>query len=179
MIPKYIASAFPLDVRGRGDGYTDRVTMGGVTADGLVAIVRGTDSYVVKLRAEPDVLEVRCTCPYAIDNGVCKHIWATLKRADAEGKLSPILQTAGREAKIVDASGPFGEPRSAERATTPQLPEWKSLLDAARRQMAQAPAESESTTWPADRRIVYIVDLSATWTGGIKIDLAQIRAMAA
>jgi superfamily II DNA or RNA helicase len=174
VIPKHIASAFPLDVRGRGDGYTGRVTIEGATPEGLVATVRGTDSYAVKLRAEPDLLEVRCTCPYAIDNGICKHIWATLKKADAEGTLGPILETAGREAELIDASGLSDAARPIERATAP-LPEWKALLDSARRQMAQVPAEPESTTWPADRRIVYIVDLSAMWTGGIKIDLATER----
>src|SRR4051812_26317161 len=52
------------------------------------ARVRGTRDYTVELFREPDAIEAGCTCPYFADaRGACKHIWATLLLAEAEGYL--------------------------------------------------------------------------------------------
>jgi hypothetical protein len=207
VIPKRIVSAFPTDVRGRGDAYfsSRRVKIGPADPGALTAIVKGTTGYVVKLRAEPEILEASCTCPYAADNGVCKHIWATLKQADAEGKLDPMLQTAGRNVELVDKrlvdfdqelydddADPLAfdkerirpreatpraslPPRPPAKPAVPQPPEWKALLDRARMEMAQLPTTRAPHVWPADRRIVYIVDLTITWSAGLTVELATER----
>ena len=91
MIPRSISAAFPADVRQRGDEYfsSRRVTISRADPPSLTALVRGTTGYVVKVHAHPHVILGGCTCPYAGDNGVCKHQWATLRQADADGALSP------------------------------------------------------------------------------------------
>lgn len=175
MIPRHIAASFPPDVRARGDQYFSerRVIISCAGPAALTALVRGTTGYVVELRAEAGLLIASCTCPYAGDNGVCKHIWATLRQADTERKLDPIMLTAGPRAELSTPSDVFAQPPRTQRP--PATPEWKSLLDTARRQMAQLPPRDATppATWPADRRIVYIVDLAASrYAAGVVVELA-------
>ncbi|MGH7619728.1 MAG: SWIM zinc finger family protein, partial [Gemmatimonadaceae bacterium] len=183
MIPRRIAAAFPTHVRDRGDKYfaAGRVTMGHVTGETLTSIVRGTERYIVDVRAEPGVVVARCSCPYAADNGVCKHIWATLLRADAAKQLDGILSSAGQDASFAAGTEVIDFATRGSRATrqrampkTP-VPPWKTLLDSAHRQMVQAPSKDPAPSWPADRRIVYIVDFSASWAGGIAVEVATER----
>ena len=97
MIPRRITAAFPADVRSRGERYFSSgnvlITRSGPT--GLTALVRDITAFVVELHAEPDLLSVSCTCSFAADYGICKHIWATLRQAHAEGRLERLLSTTG------------------------------------------------------------------------------------
>jgi hypothetical protein len=198
VIPRSISAAFPPDVRQRGDEYfsSRRVTMGRTDSSSLTALVRGTTGYVVKVHAYPDVIVGSCTCPYAVDNGICKHQWAALRQADADGSLDALLGAVGhtREPYEPIAIGDSGDDFTGERTSRrerhrngppsrtspkkpakPSPPEWKTLLDTARVQMAQLPPDSDGKIWPADRRIVYIVDLTSTWAGGVTVELATER----
>lgn len=195
MIPRRVAASFPPDVRARGDQYFSgrRVRILRAVSDELVSIVTGTIGYTVELRAEPDLLSASCTCPYAADNGICKHIWATLRQADLERKLDVLLLTTGQNPDFDTTSGydfddeppsdvafaGEAESRAAPPSRFPaRPPEWKSLLDAARRQMANQPSRDavRDNAWPADRRIIYIVDLPAMQnTAGIVVELATER----
>lgn len=65
-------------------------------------------------------------------------------------------------------------PHASATAAHPS-PRWKVILDNARRDMKHAPPVSPATdpVWPHDRRIVYIVDMIASYsTIGIPIELA-------
>jgi superfamily II DNA or RNA helicase len=174
VIPRHIAAAFPADVRARGDQYFSerRVVTGRLSSTVVTAIVRGTVGYSVQLRATPGLLAASCTCPYAADNGICKHIWATLRQADTERILDSLVATAGPRADFMTPGDVSGQ---SPRSQRPQPSEWKSLLDGARRQMTQQPARDAvpPAAWPADRRIVYIIDLAASrYAPGIVIELA-------
>ena len=57
-------------------------------ADQITATVRGTRRYTVHLHhVGGDEYEFDCTCPYFIEHNECKHIWATLLAAEAQGHL--------------------------------------------------------------------------------------------
>src|SRR5262249_31611674 len=125
---------------------------------------------------------------------------ATLRQAEHDHQLGPLLGTSGRSPELLqraawqevgeevssDANAPWTARDDSRRPATPPkqppatrdrpaAPEWKSILDDARRQMAEMPLETERKTWPADRRIIYIVDLTATMLGGIRVELATER----
>ena len=54
----------------------------------VVAKVRGTSKYRVRLRMRGSKLLASCTCPYFSPQGEpCKHLWATLLLAEARGLL--------------------------------------------------------------------------------------------
>jgi superfamily II DNA or RNA helicase len=59
------------------------------------------------------------------------------------------------------------------------IPDWKRALDRARHQMRHAPSparDAGAATLPADRRLVYIADLDATWQSpGLVIDIGTER----
>ncbi len=65
------------------------------------ATVRGSRSYDVKLSREHDAIEAWCTCPYCEDYfEPCKHIWATLLAAEAEGYLAGRRQANGAASDV-------------------------------------------------------------------------------
>jgi superfamily II DNA or RNA helicase len=80
-------------VRSRGQSYFSkgRVTLMSARPNEVVARVRGTAKYRVRVRLRGMKLLASCSCPYFSPQGEpCKHLWATLLLADARG----FLQTA-------------------------------------------------------------------------------------
>src|SRR4051794_27631357 len=75
--------------RGRAYFHKGRVPITGAKAGEIVvAKVRGTESYRVKLRVRGGRLHASCTCPYFGPEGEpCKHLWATILAADARSLL--------------------------------------------------------------------------------------------
>ena len=77
-------------VRSRGQSYfvKGRVTVMAARPGEVVAKVRGTSKYRVRLRMRGSKLLASCTCPYFSPQGEpCKHLWATLLLAEARGML--------------------------------------------------------------------------------------------
>ena len=108
MIPKQIQSLFPPSVRARGEDYFTgrRVQLLEHTGRFVGARVSGTDDYAVTVEADPGRIDVSCTCPFAHENGVCKHQWATLREADRLGRLQPLLNVAGSHPEITAGGEP-------------------------------------------------------------------------
>jgi superfamily II DNA or RNA helicase len=121
-------------------------------------------------------------------------MWAALRQADAEQKIQPLMRIAGPRAEFrprnervaVDAAeslddfvadeDEFGEPAMPKRSGP--VPEWKTLLESAGRQMSSSAANyaSPASAWPADRRLVYIIDIPASrHSAGIVVELAMER----
>jgi hypothetical protein len=191
VLPRYIIAAFPPDVRARGDEYfsSRRVRITRATRPALSALMKGPHGYLVQLGAKLHRLTASCSCPYAADYGVCEHIWATLRQADAEQKIQPLLGVAGARAEfwpkndgaVVERGEPTdvsGATPSVERARP--TPEWRTLLSAAGRQMSGAPylggGGGSYAAWPDDRRLVYIIDVPASrHSAGIVVELAMER----
>jgi hypothetical protein len=179
MLPTHLARHFPADLRGRGDDYfaSRRVLITRTDAAGLTALVRGTVGYVVQFTAEPALLTGDCSCPHAAENGICKHLWATLRQADADGLVDQLVRTAGARFEFIALVGGALED-AAERARPQRAaptPSWKSMIEDARGETARADAlaPARSPEWPANRRIVYIVDIPASVRAqGLPIELA-------
>src|SRR5438105_9250255 len=86
-----LAPQFTKSVRHRGEEYyrRDQVRIERSSETELCARVRGSQIYSVELKFREGSLSVWCDCPYFVDNGVpCKHLWATILAAEAQGSLS-------------------------------------------------------------------------------------------
>ncbi len=199
MIPHQFARLFPVDVRSRGDAYAARRRVRIVAADyrAIAAVVRGTSDYLVDVVASRGEVVIACTCPYAADWGVCKHGWAVLRQTDANGTLAALLASAGVKPAFRAEPGPEpadgAEPHDAaldgwndaqwfNARTSPNAPphpkshppQWKRILDSAQQQMRYIdPVQPRAdATWPNERRLLYIVDLDATWhADGVVVNL--------
>jgi superfamily II DNA or RNA helicase len=125
---------------------------------GVSALVSGgsPSPYEVELdwtRAEEGAVDAYCSCPRYADGSLCKHVWATILAADAQG-LAPRLATRTNlvvmhEGELEEDAGdwrgaspaeapsylaPFGrpEPGTPSRKPPSQPAPWKQLLGPAR-----------------------------------------------
>ena len=167
-IPPELSATFPSDTRDRGRQYYHRgvVRITSVDDRGILATVRGGEVYHVQLTQDAHGQFVHeCSCPAWASYGVCKHVWATLLAADAQRLLrfdgKPRTRSAGPGAiKPPDLS-------------------WKRKLRRIRDRVPVQDATMTDWRFPADRRIVYVVDLAATrqYQRGLVVDLATQRRM--
>src|SRR6478609_5059327 len=90
-IAQKVAREFADGVRARGQSYfaKGRVAITSAKAGEIVvAKVKGTEPYRVKLRVRGGRLHASCTCLFFGPQGEpCKHLWATILAADARGLL--------------------------------------------------------------------------------------------
>ena len=90
-ITQKVAREFREAVRDRGLVYFNkgRVAITASSPGEVVARVRGTDKYKVRVRLRGIKLIASCSCPYSGSNGgaPCKHLWATVLAVDARGLL--------------------------------------------------------------------------------------------
>src|SRR5262245_26654381 len=86
-LASYLRDQVSRSTRTKGEEYLalGRVTRVKVDGETLHATVQGARFYDVWLTLDQRRVTVRCTCPYFTDTAtVCKHIWATILRADEE-----------------------------------------------------------------------------------------------
>src|SRR5205809_6204768 len=85
-----LASYFNIKIRERGEQvYHDHlVTIKEGSEAEVAAEVQGAHLYEVGLVWEEGALTGWCDCPYFDENGACKHLWAAILAAEAEGHLS-------------------------------------------------------------------------------------------
>lgn len=137
-------SRFDGQTRARGDAYQreGRVEIRGVEAGSVFARVRGTSVYsvdvdVLMAGAEPPEVITDCSCPYAQDGWMCKHIWAVLRQIDLSGILVPPPRAVMVDlADMVEVDDlPFDGPLSSEipsrrggSAASPRLSGWRRAL---------------------------------------------------
>ncbi len=122
MLSANLTSLVSKRTRERGRDYfaSRRVTLVRGDAWHVDATVQGSRSYDVKLSREQDEIEAWCTCPYCGDYfEPCKHIWATLLAAEAEGYLEG---DSGRSARHLTLDAPYSadEPEVEERYDAPR-----------------------------------------------------------
>ena len=139
-IAQKVARNFSDAVRSRGQSYfvKGRVSVMAARPGEVVAKVRGTSKYRVRLRMRGSKLLASCTCPYFSPQGEpCKHLWATLLMAEARGLLqsAPVFPV-----QLVTES-----PR---RSSTVGLPEMSN-----HRESIWSPATGALRTWAWDRSI--------------------------
>src|SRR6516162_965223 len=130
-----VARNFSDAVRSRGQSYflKGRVTVIAARAGEVVARVRGTSKYRVRLRMRGSKLLASCSCPYFSPQGEpCKHLWATLLLAEARGLLqSPpvfpvhlVTESPRRTSTpgLPETTGELGPDRERERQREPLGP---------------------------------------------------------
>lgn len=125
----------------RGEGYAidGRVELTAANGDRLFARIQGTETYRVALAGSGRKVEAACTCPYAADFGLCKHIVAlalvaevstpedlapfaariarvreSLVARDAAALTELIVDAAARYPDLLDELDPDGAPESDE-----------------------------------------------------------------
>ena len=99
---------FDVQVQARGVQYfrEGRVRLGSVINRVLEVTVRGTSGeYAVLLdwsKARDGIVEVDCDCPHFHSGQLCKHLWATILAADAQG-FGPPSGKASLSVVAIDA----------------------------------------------------------------------------
>src|SRR5213593_1324787 len=201
MIPADLSRCFTHASRARGEQYVAGRRIHLAPPEPLVvrAVARGTVAWLVTLDARDGLLRMTCSCPFAEDRGFCKHLWGTLRIADNQGLLKPLLEAAG--GAFIESSGSdelaaedpeldlveldallypdeeregVGNTKAAARtpAKTPEPP-WRSVLEIVRRNAQYEPPLRPTSEWPSDRRLIYLADAAASKTAdGLVIELA-------
>ena len=177
-----LAKEFSTSSRNRGDEYfrLHRVKIRTGSSAELSALVQGSEPYEVLLKLSGSKLAISCGCPYFLDQGQnCKHLWAAILAADEQGHLSDATAANGttlnREESIDQASsGLFPAPIRIIRAhqaapaikppPLPPPPAWKTQLG--RIAKVAASYRKEVSPWPAEKEIIYVLDVAASQAAG-------------
>ena len=198
MIPAELSGAFTHGARARGERYVAerRVQLLECAEPLLVhAIAQGSAPWMVMLDARGEGMAMSCACPFAMDRGYCKHLWATLRMADEQRLLKPLLDAA-RGLYLEQSGDEEGQPLTIEepstwdalldpdaqdrpkappapKRTSGAAPAWRRALeDAQRNARYEAPAAA-AADWPNDRRLIYLADIGASRSAdGLVIELA-------
>jgi len=176
VIPGQLQDLFRPGVRARGEEYfaQRRVRIVTATTRVLEARVAGGVQYLARLEASRGLIRLSCTCPYALENGVCKHQWATVREGERKGRLQLLLASSGPRTSFIAGSDTRMDAANPS-PTAPRRPEWRQQLEGIRRQLQfSEPIQTEPpASWPEGRRLVYIVDIPASAnTTGLVIELA-------
>jgi superfamily II DNA or RNA helicase len=175
-----LAEALGRDVPERTRTKGNRTFLGGAVKSiagsdtHVTASVRGTEWYQVNLTRDGDEFIASCECPYfTVRQDLCKHVWAVVLAADAEGFLigdQPITEDAFLEPEY-QRGGPVSEiapvvPREAPRPVEP----WRRFLDNVHDRSA-AGAASEVSRY-AQGEILYVIDAG---TAGDPTPVVQVH----
>src|SRR5271170_2104206 len=151
----------------------------------LQALVTGGRLYEVRVTHEAGRLLVFCECPYFVEYGTCKHLWATILEADRIGALAGALDATylkleddlsfdrdGGDIQDSDRSDPLPD---RFRLTPPpplRIPAWQEQLAAIQRDIEQK--KTRVVAWPRDFEISYVIDLAASKASGtVVIELSS------
>jgi superfamily II DNA or RNA helicase len=150
-----LASDFLDQARMRGSDYYRRgaVQLVGGSAHHALALVSGSRIYDVDIAIGPDDLTMGCDCPYFADHGGCKHVWATILAAEDRGWLT--ANARWRSTYDYEPVLPKTKPKKEQSR-------WRQDLEA-------LVPKSSTETWPADREILYVVDVPGSVTAGVLV----------
>src|SRR5689334_5202561 len=181
MIPSELARSFSRGARERGERYFVEGKIALLSAEPLLLdlVATGTSQWTVTLDGRANALRISCSCPFAWDYGFCKHEWAALRLADQQRLLKPLVDAAAGEFVEtsdggdfrITASAPVTDPSARQpprthdtynhnAAGSPQG--WRRVVDLVRQQARYEALSPPSAEWPNDRRLIYLVDLTAT-----------------
>ena len=152
-------------------------------AQWIEATVRDGRSYCVQLTREKGAVRYACECARFNDSGEpCKHVWAALLAAEAEGFTHEWTTTRRLDLLpdddfidlVEEDDGPMGtrafravqhaERNRNSRTKGRKVPDWHRSL-AALQQAMQASENGPYQTWPPGREVVYIIDAPRTLEG--------------
>ena len=190
-----LAGDFPRALRQRGANYfrSGRVHIDSGSAQHVSASVRGTEHYQVELARMRHVVRARCTCPYFYEEDMCKHVWAVILAADAEGllqgdggwvELEPMdadfdgdsdldEDTASDFERAVTpptASSKRGETPRRSRGSPARPLGWRQQLAVIDSTLHRPPIQE----WPSKRELLYVIDRAGTLAGmGLSLEIWQ------
>jgi superfamily II DNA or RNA helicase len=188
VVPADLKDEFAPVVRVRGSAYhsSGAVRIQSHSAEVIRASVKGSQVYDVKLEHAGGVLSLSCTCPYFLDGGACKHLWATALAASEQGILARIPSPAqikldednddalrawalalARGTRATLRPSPPRQMRGITRERQPPL--WEQLLDQAR---LQASGEKAATR-PVIRELLYVIDVERSRSGALTLLLVE------
>src|SRR5215469_5755613 len=140
-----LAPQFTRNVRHRGQEYywRDQVRIERASGTELQARVRGSQTYYdVKLSFRDGILSVWCDCPFFVENDhLCKHLWATILAAEAQGGLS--VATAAPQLVLGDDSE---LPIDDADLITPKA-RWRDSVGRSRVAVTPRPRVPKSPSW--------------------------------
>lgn len=135
---------FESAVRNRGEFLFRRgaVTIDQVTDTHIFAEVESSSGYgtyeIEIVRDDEEIVDMFCTCPYAEDQGCCKHLWATLRELDSrDGQQITAASQAARSGKS-ETSGKKKKQKQKQKQKTqprpgviavPKVPAWLKELN--------------------------------------------------
>jgi superfamily II DNA or RNA helicase len=193
--------SFSGDVKARGREYfrSGAVKITSHDAAQVKATVDGSSRYRVTVGWDDadDLPVFSCTCPFFEDRGgePCKHCWATVLKANADGVLPkpPDWDEGGREAVVDDDDdndndddddeedayrspivvgfgappyNPHKRPHGKPHVNKSDPGAWRKQLNALTQSMRSVPVHAaQPLAWPPGRRILYIVDKPGTMEG--------------
>ena len=143
-----------------------RVTLTSCSPDRVSAVVTGSETYQVTLQRAERTIRSICSCPYADRGAPCKHIWAAILAADAQGCLrgadgslpdqltcypAPEGRDAGSGAVRREPARPIPMPRPPMPRPPPT---WRELIDQLDDVAPYAPALTSY--------LAYVIDVRAT-----------------
>ncbi len=174
---------FSAPVRQRGDAiaHGSAVSLQRVSDVAAIATVQGSAEYTVEIAVLKKSVSCGCTCPHADDGYACKHIWATLLTLQSDNPSPPLNIALARAVSVhlVPVFGDMTDPDdedfdafddeemyTTETDTAPTVPVWQAALtnaewqmrSAQQREVAELSARRPRDQWPADRRILYVID---------------------
>jgi superfamily II DNA or RNA helicase len=155
--------------RTRAKGYsyfvTGTVTIVTGTIEQVTANVRGTRLYHVTLAREDAGFIATCECPFFADrNDICKHIWAVVLAADAEGLLPPDSGDAWLDVGLEPAAPTGAHPTPAAGFARRQPDPWERFLDGVLHQVAAGESVPQATRY-LNGELLYVIDKDLTLQG--------------
>ena len=202
-----LARDVPLYIRSRAEKYIRSGRAAVIEwADARIAFrVQGSDLYLVGLVREEDAIVVSCTCPYFVDRGPCKHVWAAAVLIDQDPRWDgswlqgdpPIDFDSGTydpdfDADTIDAgeSAEFARPapRKARKQPDPVTEAAQAAVNRLaelRQQLLSRPAVAGGAPSqlhpipPAGAQLIFILDAASTKASGMLMVHAATRKRAA
>ena len=185
---------FPSGVRDRGYAIYRAGSVGQLAGNQwrANACVQGSLPYQVELSRDDDKIQAHCECPYFADQGLCKHVWATVVAADFKnyllgriGSRPPnFIVERERFEPLLDDGEPLDYDETPAKGIVKQREYGRSPVVRApepepawRRVLAQLPVTMEAArteeAWRPESEIYYIIDVSQTLTGfGLHLEVA-------
>ena len=155
--------------RTRAKGYsyfvTGTVTIINSTTEVVTANVRGTRIYHVTIAREDAGYTGRCECPFFADReDICKHIWAAVLAADAQGLLPPESPDAWLDVDPDSAGFELSRAPGAVPGPATVPDPWERFLDGVLHQVAAGDSGTPLTRY-ANGELLYVIDRELTLQG--------------
>jgi superfamily II DNA or RNA helicase len=190
-----LADDVPLYIRSRAEKYirSGRAAVIEWADARIVFQVQGSDVYLVGLVREEDSIVISCTCPYFVDRGPCKHVWAAAVLVDQDprwdgswlqgdalidfetGIYDPGFDDAPPSRPVSRKARKLPDPvTEAAQATVNRLAELRQQLLSRPALAGGAPSQLHRIP-PPGAQLIFILDAASTKASGMVMVHAATR----